>query len=184
MGRWNFLTQPFPHLVFENSLHLVRRTRKQNNDVLSPVELSRQPLPGSGSVGVLQNDRSGENVSLLRSIWSHLPAAIRKTFFQSRQNFFVPVQAHSERFGDRLAGEVILGWSQSAAENHDVASKQRVLGRSCKAPQVVPHYTLENYIDAELIELLREVKGISVHPVGGQHLGAYRDDLGIHALAV
>jgi hypothetical protein len=54
-------------------------------------------------------------------------------------------------------------------------------GTGHQPPQIVTHNALEGHLNAELVELLRKVKRIGICVEGSEKLGAYRDDLGIHA---
>ena len=49
--------------------------------------------------------------------------------------------------------------------------------------KIVADDALEDDVNAEQVELLGEVERVGVHAVGREHLGAYRDDFGIHALS-
>ena len=47
-------------------------------------------------------------------------------------------------------------------------------------PQIVAHYGLEHYFDAQLVELFGEIERVGVHAEGSQQLGANGDDLRVH----
>ena len=180
----NLRAQTLARLVFEDPLHLMRRPRQQKNDVFAPVEFSREPLAGSSAVGIWQNRRSVQNVGLLGIVGRHFPAALREPLLQARQNLVIPAQAHPEGLGNGLPGEIVFGRPKTTAENYDIGAEQRMLRGSNQPPQVVSHDALENDVNSQLVELIREIQGIGIHAVGSQHLGTHRDDFGVHALAV
>jgi hypothetical protein len=49
-----------------------------------------------------------------------------------------------------------------------------------QAGQVVANDALEDHLDTQLVELLSQVKRISVAAGGREQFGADRDDLGVH----
>ena len=49
-----------------------------------------------------------------------------------------------------------------------------------QATQIIADDALENYVNAQQVELLGEVERVGVHAEGREHLGAHRDDFGIH----
>jgi hypothetical protein len=53
-----------------------------------------------------------------------------------------------------------------------------------QAAQVISDNAFEDDLDTEHVQLLGEVKRISVHAVGSEHLRTHRDYFGIHALRV
>ena len=130
MGGRNLRAQTIARLVFEDPLHLMRRPRQEKNDVLAPVELSREPLAGSSAIGIREDSRSVQNVGLLGVVGRHFPATFRKSLLQARQNFLIPPQAQPERLGNGFAGEIVLGRPQSPAKNHDIGAEQRMLSGS------------------------------------------------------
>jgi hypothetical protein len=59
-----------------------------------------------------------------------------------------------------------------------------VLCRGHKPPEIIAHNAFENYVDAQQVELLGEVKRIGVRAVGCEHFGTHRNDFSVHALEV
>ena len=49
---------------------------------------------------------------------------------------------------------------------------------------IIANNTLEDHLDAELIQLLGEVERVGIHAEGREQLGSHRDDFGIHGLEV
>ena len=134
MGWRDFGLQSLPHLVFENPLHFVWRPGKQQNNVLAPIELPAQPLPGSGAVGIRQDRRTLKHIRLLRIVGRHLPAALQEALFQSCNNLGIAMQAEAEGFGYCLPREVVLGRSKTPAENDNIGAKQSVLRGTHQSP--------------------------------------------------
>jgi hypothetical protein len=50
--------------------------------------------------------------------------------------------------------------------------------------ELVAHHALENYIDAQQVQLLGQVERVGIDAVGSEHFGSHRDSFGIHALRV
>ena len=94
------------------------------------------------------------------------------------------MQTQAKRFGHGLAGEIVFGGSEAAAEDENVGAEQAVLCCGNEAPPIVADDTLENYVDAQQIELLGEVERVGVHAEGREHLGTHRNDFGVHCLEV
>ena len=49
-----------------------------------------------------------------------------------------------------------------------------------QALEIVPYNALENYFDAELVDLLGEIQRVCIHAERRQQFGADRDDFGVH----
>ena len=107
----------------------MRRAGKQNDDVFASVELSAEPLAGSGAVGIGKDGGAFENVGLLGIVGGHLPAALGEALLQTGEDFGIAVQGDAERFGDSFAGEVVFGGAEAAAEDQNVGAEQAMLAR-------------------------------------------------------
>ena len=60
------------------------------------------------------------------------------------------------------------------------AREQRQAGRPGETLAVVAHDGLEDHLDAQLVQLFREIEGVRVLTEGSQQLRADGDDLGVH----
>ncbi len=49
-----------------------------------------------------------------------------------------------------------------------------------QALEIVADHTLENHLNAQLIDLLGEIERVRIHAEGREQLGAHRDDLSVH----
>ena len=92
----------------------------------------------------------------------------------------VAAQGERERFGDGLAGEVVLGGAQAAHEDENVGAAERGADGVDQVLAAVADDGLEGDGDADLVELFREIEGVGVLAEGGEHLGADGDDFGFH----
>src|SRR5215470_3302049 len=116
MSGWNFAAETLAHLIFEECLHLVRRSGQKNDGALASFELSCQPLSASGAVQIWQDHCAVENVSLLGVIRGHLQAAIGEAFFQLVDEFRITVECGAKSRGDGFAREVVFGRTESPAK--------------------------------------------------------------------
>ena len=173
--------QPLHALLFEQRLHLMRRTGQQDDDFFFAFILPADPLSGRAAVGIGQNDGPGDHIRLLEIVGRHLfPAARRKAAFQTNDDFRIAAQLQSQRVGHSFAGEVVFRRPQTAHEDHNFRARKSEAGRPRQMFAIVADDRLENHIDAQQVQPFREVKGIRVLAEGSQQLGADGDNLGIH----
>ena len=90
----------------------------------------------------------------------------------------------AQRFGNAFAGQVVFRGAETATDDHNIGAKECVLGGGNQVAEVVADDALEDHIDPKQVKLLGEVKRVAVEAVRGEHLGAHRDDFGVHALRV
>ena len=168
-------------LLVEQRLQLMRRAGQQYDDFFLAFIPAADPLPGRAAIGVGQDHRPGNHVRLLEIVRRHvLPASRREAAFQAGDNFRVAAQFQTQGIGHGFAREVVFGGSQAAHENHNSGARKREAGRAREMFAVVADDGLENHIDAQQVELFREVEGIRVLAEGSQQLRADGDDLGVH----
>ena len=159
----------------------MRRAGQQNDDLFFALIPAADPLPGGAAIGVRQDHGPGNHVRLLEIVGGHvLPAPRREAAFQAGDNFRIAAHFQSQRIRHGFTGEIVFSRSQAAHEDHDFGARQAQAGRSREMFAAVAHDGLENYLDAQQIQLFREVKGIRVLTEGRQQLRANGDDLGIH----
>src|SRR5229473_2470071 len=70
--------------------------------------------------------------------------------------------------GHSLAGKIVFSGPKAAAENHDLRPEQSVLRGRNQTLEIVADHTLENYFNAQLVDLLGEKKRVCIHAVGSQ----------------
>ena len=100
------------------------------------------------------------------------------------KNFRIALQTQAQRFGHGLARQIVFCGAEAAAEDQNVGTKQAVLRGGYQAAQIVADDALENYVDAQQVELFGEVQRVGVHAEGREHLGTHRNDFGIHWVEV
>ena len=86
----------------------------------------------------------------------------------------------AEGLGHRLARQIILGWTQAAAEKQYVRPRHRGLSNAHNVFEVVADDCLESNFHSQTVQFFGEIKRVGVLPERSQHLRAHRDDLGIH----
>ena len=173
--------QPFHALLVEQGLHFMRRAGQQNDDFFFAFIFAADPLPGRAAIGIGQDHGPGDHVRLLEIVGRHvLPAARREAAFQTGDNFRIAAQSESQRIGHGFASEIVFGRPQAAHEDHNFGARKRQARGAREVFAVVAHDGFENHIDAEQVELFREVEGIRVLAEGSQQLRADGNDLGIH----
>ena len=144
----------------------MRRSGQQDNNALAPIELAAQPLSRCGSIRIGKHHRSLEHVRLLGIVGGHFPAARRETPLNAGKHIFITPQRNTESFGHCFPGKVIFGGSETAAENHDLRTKQRMLRGRNQALEIIADHALENYFNAQLIDLLGEIERVRIHAEG------------------
>ncbi len=176
--------QTFAAFSFKQRLELVRRAGQEDNDALTTVKRAAQPLAGSSSIGVGQNNGPTDDVGLLGVVRRHLPFASCEALLQSSQYFGITLELKPKRLGYGLSSQVVFRGSETAAEDDDIGAKKCVLRRPNQLPQIVAHHAFEDHLNPQQIQLLGEEERVGIYPVGSEKLGPYRDDFGIHDLKV
>ena len=162
----------------------MRRPGKQYDNVLAAVELSTQPLSGSGAVRIGKHGGPVQNVGLLGVVGGHVPASLGEALFQASEDFRIAMHTQAQSFSHCLSRKIVFRGAEAAAENQNVRTKQAVLRRGDQPPKVVAHNAFENYVDAQQVELFGEIERVGVHAEGREHLGTHRNDFGIHSFKV
>jgi len=90
------------------------------------------------------------------------------------------VDADVERGGSGLPRKVVFGGAESSGEDYDVGAGDGRGGGVGEMSEVIADDGLEGDLDAEVVETLGEVEGVSVLAEGREHLGASCDDFSDH----
>ncbi len=91
----------------------------------------------------------------------------------------IAVQFKSQRIGHCFPRQVVFGRAESAHEDDDLGRETTRRPR-LSVFAVIADDGFENYFNAELVQLLSQIKGVRVLPEGCQQLRADGDDLSIH----
>src|SRR5580765_3037159 len=148
----------------------MRRSREQDDDPFPSLKLPGEPLTGSGAVGIWEHSGACDHVRLLRIVRCHFPAAVCEALFQFREEFIVAMKGDTERFGDRLTRQVVFRGTEPTAEYQDVRTKESVLSGRDQVTKIISDNALEDYVDAEQIELLGQIKRVGIDAMGSEHL--------------
>src|SRR5579863_9271080 len=148
----------------------MRRPGQQDDNALASIELTAQPLSWRGPVRIWKHHRTLENVRLLGIVGGHFPATRGEPPLNASQNLLVATQWNPQSLGHRLAGKVIFGRPQTAAENYDLRAKERMLRGFNQAFAIVANNAFEDYFNTQLIDLLGEIERVRVHAEGCQQL--------------
>ncbi len=159
----------------------MRRAGQQHDDFFLPFILAADPLSGRAAIGVGQDDGPGHHVRLLEIIGRHvLPAARREASFQTGDNLGIAAQSESQCIGYRFTSEIVFRRSQAAHEDHDLGTRKCQASRARKMFAVVAHDGLEYDIDAQQVELFREIKRVRILAERSQQLRADGNNFSIH----
>ena len=172
------LAQPRDTLLVEHRLDFVRRPGQQHDVAPDALVLVLDPLAGRGAERVGQHLRAVHQVRLAFVIFRHLAAELGKARIELGNEFGIAMDGAPQSGSDTFAGQVILGWTQAAAEDDDLGASERDPRRRREVLVVVADHRLERHIDAEFIEFFGEVKVIGVLEEGREQLGADGNDLG------
>ena len=145
-----------------------------------PAEHRVQPLAGRASIPVFQQLRVVQQLGLPLVVGRHRHAALGEALVQCRHRGRVPVQLNPERRGNAGPGQVILRGAKSTGKDHHVRPAERNPRRIGEVLRIVSDDRLEGHRDAEVIQSLREIKGVCVLAKGRQHLRADCDYLSDH----
>ncbi len=86
----------------------------------------------------------------------------------------------ADEVGDDIARQVVVGRPETAGENQQIASPQRIRHDRFQHVAVVAGHGLPLQVDAQLVEPLGNEERIGIEMRGRQHLAAHRDNLCSH----
>ena len=159
-------------MLTEDLFELDRHSRQENQH---PVASAEQ-LPRCGADRVRQHLGAGENVRHPEGDGRHLAAALLIPLDESRLEARVPLESEAERLSGSLAGHVVGGRPQPAADEHEFGARQQFGDRGRDRVGVV--------LDAALLHEREAVRGqkttgqhrVGVYPLGTQELRADRHE--------
>ena len=111
--------------------------------VPEPADEARRRAPH------LRNDgRALGDVRLAQVVGGHRPAPAREHPLDAGDHFLVDFEWYAEHLGDRLPGDVVLGWTEPPATDQGLATSQGLADGGDDADLVVTHLDLEVGVDA------------------------------------
>ena len=135
------------------------------------------PESGGGALRILERHRTSGHHALPLVDVRH-PQATR---FETPPNAFddalVYVEWEIEHRRHRLSGQIIVGRSQTAAQDEQVRAVQCLAEHSRQVIEIVTNDGLGPNVEAQLIETAGQKERIGVGPEGRQELAAHGDDL-------
>jgi len=138
------------------------------------------PEPGRGALLVFEPLRAFRHQRLARVVGGHRPAQAREALLEALADLGDFTQRTRERLRHHLAVDVVFGGSKPAGENDQIGTVERRAQDAGQALAVISHHGLEPHLNAQGVELFREVKRVGIQPIRGEQLGADRDDFCIH----
>ncbi len=167
-------------LGVKQRLALGGRAGDEHDELAITVVERVDPLPGGAAVGIGENGGALEDVGLFEVVGGHGNAPRRGPRMERCHLSIVALQGERERVGRGFAREVVFCGAQAPHQDEDVGAHQCGSNRIHDVLAAVAHDGLEGNHDTNLVELLREVEGVGVLPVGGEHLRADGDDFRFH----
>ena len=92
----------------------------------------------------------------------------------------VVLERPTDEIRDHLARQIVVGRSEPARENQQIASAQRIRHDRLQRRAIVAGNRLSLQVDPELVETLGDEERVRVDVGRRQHLAADRDDLCSH----
>ena len=96
----------------------------------------------------------------------------------------VALQLNAKCGGDRLAGNVVLGWPQTTHENRDICATDRRARRAGEVLAIVSHNCFECDTYPQFVQAAGEKQGVTVLLVRSEHLRADGYDFGDHEFSL
>ena len=163
--------------ALQHDTHLVGNTRHGVDDLLA----QRADETGRGPRHLGDAARTGRNVGLPEVAERHLAAPRLEVGAQVVRHRLIADEADPHGLGDGVAGDVVLGGAEPAAQDDRIGPPEGEAKGAHHALVVVPHLGLEVAVDAGERELPAHPRRVRIHDLSEQQLGADRDDLATHA---
>ena len=134
-----------------------------------------------GGAGHLGNHRCAlRHVRLAQVVRRHRAPACGEQGADPLRDLFAAHQRHTQDLGDRLAGDIVLGRTETAAQDHRIAALERLPDAGNDAPVVVADLALEVRIDPGKRQLAPDPGRVGVDDLAEQQLRADGDDFAAH----
>ena len=137
---------------------------------------ARTSCPGAVPTGFSSTSAPSTDVGHAQGDRGKVTAARPEARHQRRLQARVAPDADPERPGRRLAGDVILGRPESAADDHQLRAGQHLGDRGRDRVRVVLDAPLLHERHPARREQARRQQGIGVEAVGAQQLRAHREE--------
>ena len=97
---------------------------------------------------------------------------------QVGQDVFVQLHFKSQRAGDGLLGQIVVGGPEAPRGNQQVAAREGGVHRLRQTLGVVAHHGVVEDVEAQQGQLLGEEGGVGVSDVAQQDFGSHTQDFG------
>ena len=160
----------------EHLLHLVRDSRHRVDDLVT----ERADQAGRGPVRLGDHRRADRYVRLPQVRFGHLSSTRGEDRSHGVDHALVVSERDVHHLRDRLAGDVVVGGSESPAHDGPVAPRERGAQGEDDPLVVVTDRLVEVRGDADRGQLFAEPSRVGVGDLPEQQLGPHRDDLDAH----
>lgn len=140
-----------------------------------------EPQSGGGAARIFQNFRAFWHHGLAKIHGGHVAPEAAEAGFDGANDFIVAAQFAAKEVGNRFARQVVFRGAQAAAGDHHGYAIQRIAKGFGQKFAVVADNGLAQNLDAKLIQLFGQEKGIGVQAIRRQQFRANRDDFRFHA---
>ena len=168
--------QPLLDQRLEHRLQLARRTRQQHDEFFVVFD----PQSRRRSVLVRQDDGAPRHHGLTPVDLGCSQPARGKALFNRLEDVGVIIQRAADEIGDNIARQVVVGRSEAARHDEQVASAQRVGDDCLQGNAIVAGNRLALQIDSELIQSLGDEQRVRVDVSRCQHLTADSNHFRFH----
>ena len=142
----------------------MRRTGQQHDQ----LAVIFNPLAGGGAAPIGQGLGAFDHERLAPVVVGHFAIQALEAFRQRVEQVLAENQTAPQRFGDGFARDVVLGWAQAAAQNHDAHLRQRLAHRGGQQFAIVAHHHLAAHLDTQPVQLIGEPQGVGIDAVRRQ----------------
>ena len=169
--------QPRRHVFIDHLVELGRNTGKGEDQ--GPAVVEEQARGGPAPVGQLFGTL--RVLGLAEIALGKLPPELAPEGPQYGGVFLAEEHAPPGCLADRLAGDVVLGGTEPAADDHRIGPVHRRPDSVDHTAVVVAHHHLVVSIETQLREPLPQVGGVRIDRLAEQQLGSHRHHLDDHA---
>ncbi len=164
-------------MVGDHLLHLVRHAGHRVHD-LAVGQLTLEP--GRGADRVRDRLTPVGDIGLAQVVLRHVPDPGAEHLGDRLRELVVTHQRDTHELCDRIAGQVVLGRAETAADEHGVGPLELIAQRGDDAGLVVADRAMLERVDARRRELFPDPRTVRVDDLTEQQLGADREDLTPH----
>ena len=139
-----------------------------------------QISPGRGAARLGDDRGAVGDLCLAQVVVRHAPAAAGEHLADDLGHAVVVMQRHTHHAGDRVAGEVVVGGAEPAADDHRVGIDEHPGEHSLNASEVVADLHLQQRVDPRRGELFADPLAVRVGDLAEQQFRADGEDVTPH----